>query len=210
MAANSDGTAPRVPGPTQNVVPQILLDHFTSIAVNALEKAYFCASWLPAIAFTLGPGNWTFVRDIYKSLAQLGFDKVQRTIASSLHKLVSILEEEDIVKDLIPVFEKLLFVANGDVGMNVIEHLYDFLRHLTPERRDYQMSRFLASGIKYYSDVCHWRVREVIAEQLILSMKLFTSVFCLKFFTHVATGFLRDRIASVRYKAVELVCIQYT
>ncbi|KAL0280241.1 UNVERIFIED_CONTAM: hypothetical protein PYX00_001593 [Menopon gallinae] len=212
VVTNPDSPVPRVPGPTQNVVPQILLDHFTSMANNtnvdsyvAQEKAQFCASWLPAVALALGPSNWPFIRDTHKSLSQnFGF-KVKRTIASSLHELASMLGEEVTAKDLIPIFEDYLLMGTDDVAMAVFQHLSDFFRHLTPEKRKYLLSRLLGDVLGYHLDMASWRFREEIAEQLKLSIKLFTSSHCLEYFVPVARSLLCDRIASVRHKAVELM-----
>ena len=69
----------------QDVVPVDLLEHYTSMCEpmknQAIDNALtgFCAYNLPAVVLTLGPQNWSMLRECYESLAcsmQVSFRKV--------------------------------------------------------------------------------------------------------------------------------------
>lgn len=60
---------------TQNIVPEALLKHFIEMCSPShdhsleTELANFCVFSLPAVVYTLGPENWSLVRNCFESLA---------------------------------------------------------------------------------------------------------------------------------------------
>lgn len=61
--------------PSQNIVPQSLIDHFVSMSdpntatTTDVDLAHHCAFSLPAVALTLGAPHWDLLRDTYTTLA---------------------------------------------------------------------------------------------------------------------------------------------
>lgn len=61
--------------PIQDIVPQQLIDHFVSMSdpeqasTTDNDLAHHCAFSLPAVALTLGPSNWSLLKDAYATLA---------------------------------------------------------------------------------------------------------------------------------------------
>ena len=54
----------------QDVVPDILLDHFIGMSQDGdPELAPCCVFNLPAVVITLGPQHWSVLRDCYENLA---------------------------------------------------------------------------------------------------------------------------------------------
>jgi hypothetical protein len=61
---------------SQDIVPGILLENFTSLCRPQKEDhsmdsevLSYCVYNLPAVVLTLGPQNWSLVRDCYEALA---------------------------------------------------------------------------------------------------------------------------------------------
>lgn len=78
----------------QEVVPQVLLDSFVAMTSNLKDEffekevAQDCAYCLPAVALTLGPSNWPYIRNAFKCLTMN--IQVSLPLGSSLEILVSI------------------------------------------------------------------------------------------------------------------------
>ena len=120
-AANKDApldpALPRGPPETdQNIVPQLLIDHYVSMIdpsrVQTVESdiARHCAFSFPAVALTLGRANWPLLKETYETLANDMQWKVRRTLASSIHELAVILGEEVAAQDLVPIFNGFIKV----------------------------------------------------------------------------------------------------
>ena len=60
----------------QTIVPDVLLEHY--VMMTSQEHSHTidtdierqCAYSIPAVAITLGPENWPFLKDIYRTMAQ--------------------------------------------------------------------------------------------------------------------------------------------
>ena len=75
-AASVDPALPRgPPAVDQEIVPQLLVDHFVSMTDPSRAQtvdsdiARHCAFSLPAVALTLGRSNWPLLKDTYEALA---------------------------------------------------------------------------------------------------------------------------------------------
>lgn len=123
-------------------------------------------------------------------------------MASSIHELASILGEDIATKDLAPIFNG--FIKDLDeVRIGALQHLAKFLKLLKPVARN----RFLPR-LKEFLDTDNdrnWRYREELAEQLRLSMSLYSSADWLVHLAPLATTLLCDKVAAVRQKALVLV-----
>lgn len=117
----------------QDVVPQILVDHFISMIRPDLaqrvdgEIALYCAYSLPAVALTLGSKNWNVLKDTTELLATYAQHKVRKTIASSLHDLALILGPDLASDSLIPIFDSFI-VDVDEVRIGILKNLAHFLR----------------------------------------------------------------------------------
>lgn len=117
----------------QDVVPQILIDHFVSMTRPELaqnidhEIALYCAYSLPAVVLTLGGKNWNVLKDTTELLATFAQYKVRKTIACSLHDLALILGPDLASDSLIPIFDA--FIQDVDeVRIGILKNLANFLR----------------------------------------------------------------------------------
>ncbi|XP_063232805.1 serine/threonine-protein phosphatase 4 regulatory subunit 1-like isoform X2 [Bacillus rossius redtenbacheri] len=192
----------------QNLVPQLLIDHYVSMTHPSLAQntdndiTRYCAFSLPAVVLTLGRENWPLLKEMYGALASDLQWKVRRTVASSIHELAVILGEDIATSDLVPIYNG--FIKDVDeVRIGALKHLADFLKLVKPyERSCYlpKLSLFLMTD-----NESNWRFREELAEQLLMSTNLFSPVDVRKHLTPLAITLLLDRVAAVRHVALYLM-----
>nr|CAD7197539.1 unnamed protein product [Timema douglasi] len=207
LASGQEPQSP-VPSVTQRIVPQMLIDHYVSMThpwqsqKTDTEIAHHCAFSLPAVALTLGRENWFLLKDTYETLASELQWKVRRTVASSIHELAVILGEDLVTKDLVPVYNG--FIKDLDeVRIGALKHLADFLKLVRPiERNSFlpRLTEFLLTDNEW-----NWRFREELAEQLLMTVGLFSPMDVRKHITPLAIALLMDKVAAVRHVALYLV-----
>nr|CAD7392214.1 unnamed protein product [Timema cristinae] len=206
----ASGQEPQSPGAsvTQHIVPQMLIDHYVSMThpwqsqKTDAEIAYHCAFSLPAVALTLGRENWFLLKDTYETLALDLQWKVRRTVASSIHELAVILGEDLATKDLVHIYNG--FIKDLDeVRIGALKHLADFLKLVRPSERNSflpRLTEFLLTDNEW-----NWRFREELAEQLLMTVGLFSPMEVRKHLTPLAIALLMDKVAAVRHIALYLV-----
>ena len=124
----------------QDIVPPRLLSYFiTMVDMNAQtsldsDMNYNCAFNFPAIANTLGPSYWKYIRDLYKRLAEDVNWKVRQTLAYSIHELAQILGAEVTQIDLVPIFDSYIKDVD-EVRIGIVSNLSKFLKVLKIEYR---------------------------------------------------------------------------
>lgn len=194
--------------PPQKIVPQLLIDHFISMADPSIAQdiddniAYHCAYSLPAVALTLGSVNSHLLKETVGTLAANMQYKVRHTLASSLHELAIIWGSDIASNDLAPIFNE--FIKDLDeVRIGVLKNLAQFLRLINPTKRSMYLPRlsfFLQNNQKL-----NWRYRHELAEQLLKSVTMFTPSEASKHISHIAQRLLCDKVAAVRQMALKLV-----
>nr|CAD7585782.1 unnamed protein product [Timema genevievae] len=207
LASGQEPQSP-VPSVTQCIVPQMLIDHYVSMTHPwqaqkiDTEIAHHCAFSLPAVALTLGRENWFLLKDAYETLASDLQWKVRRTVASSIHELAVILGEDLATKDLVPIYNG--FIKDLDeVRIGALKHLADFLKLVRPSERNSflpRLTEFLLTDNEW-----NWRFREELAEQLLMTVGLFSPMDVRKHLTPLAIALLMDKVAAVRHIALYLV-----
>merc|ERR1719471_1865243 len=208
-AAAVDPALPRgPPAVDQDIVPQLLIDHFVSMTDPSRAQtvdsdiARHCAFSLPAVALTLGRSNWPLLKDTYETLACDMQWKVRRTLASSIHELGAILGEEVSAADLIPVFNGFLKDLD-EVRIGVLKHLSDFLGLLdVASRREYLPK--LPDFLKMDNERS-WRFRLELTEQLEGLLPLYSPADVDEHISPMVMVLIRDKVATVRESATEVL-----
>lgn len=160
----------RRPPPSQDIIPNDLLEHYLSMT-NPIhyqtidpDLSHHCAYSLPAVALTLGRQNWSCLRETYELLAAEMQWKVRWTLASSLHQMSLILGTDLTTRDLLPIF--LSFMKDLDeVRFGILQNLASFLKLLLrPQQQGIlpKISEFLKMDNNR-----NWRFRYTLAKQII-------------------------------------------
>jgi serine/threonine-protein phosphatase 4 regulatory subunit 1 len=163
----------------QDVVPQVLLDQHLAMTNPPLaetvdtEIAKHCAYSLPGVALTLGKRNWHCLRETYKILALDMQYEVRRHLAFSIHMLALILAEELTAADMVPIFNGFLKDVD-EVRIDVLKHLYDFLKLLHIDKRREYLSE-LQEFLMIFDNSRNWCFQAELTGQLILLLKLYRS-----------------------------------
>ena len=204
-----DPTLP--PGPpiiAQNIVPQLLIDHFVSMTDPSRAQtvdndiARHCAFSLPAVVLTLGRRNWPLLRETYENLANDMQWKVRRTLASSIHELGVILGQELVATDLVPIFNG--FIKDLDeVRIGILKHLAEFLKLLSPNHRAEYLPR-LEEFLKMDNER-NWRFRLELSDQLAVMVALVSPEDLRYHLAPIALSLVQDRVSSVRQSAVSVI-----
>ncbi|KAJ8922296.1 hypothetical protein NQ315_004236 [Exocentrus adspersus] len=194
--------------PEQDVVPQLLIDHFISMTDSNMvinidnEVKYHCAFSLPAVALTLGSSNWHLLKNTVDCLASDVQYKVRRTVASSLHELALILGPEVATNNLTPLFDGFLKDLD-EVRIGVLKHLAHFLQLISPVKRNVYLPR-LAEFLQTDNE-SNWRFRHELATQLLMAVTLFKPSDTAKHIGVISKELLCDKVAAVRQAAVSLI-----
>ncbi|XP_012254171.2 serine/threonine-protein phosphatase 4 regulatory subunit 1-like isoform X2 [Athalia rosae] len=195
-------------GSYQSIVPQTLIDNFVMLPSSSLATdmdakiPHHCAFSFPAVALTLGRGNWHLLVDAYRTLTCALQWKVRRTLASSIHELAIILGEDLAARDLVPIYDG--FIKDLDeVRIGALKHLATFLKVLRPQDRRQYLHRF--DDFLVTDPEWNWRFREELANQLLEAVDLFNPVDVSEWITTVALHLLVDKVAAVRTVALALV-----
>lgn len=206
-----DPALPHGPPETeQDIVPQLLIDHYISMVDPSRaqtvdsEIARHCAFSLPAVALTLGRGNWPQLRSTYENLASDMQWKVRRTLASSIHELGIILGAEATSTELIPIFNGFLKDLD-EVRIGLLKHLGEFFLLLKPEDRIEYLPK-LSEFLKMDNER-NWRFRQELGTQLRKLVQLFSASQVDEFITPLALFLVRDKVACVRETAVSVVSV---
>lgn len=194
----------------QDVVPSTLLSYFiTMVEMNAqnsldAEMNYNCAFNFPAIALTLGPSNWKFVKDLYKKLAEDNNWKVRQTLAYSIHELAIILGTECTQTELVPVFDS--FIKDVDeVRMGIVSNLSKFLRVLSIESRRAYMPKL--NDFLKMDNQRNWRFRNELGLQIAEFCELFPTDCIAEYIQPVAFILALDKVAEVRVTSIKALTV---
>ena len=208
-AAAIDPALPRGPPLTdQDIVPQLLIDHYVSMVDPSRAQtvdsniALHCAHSLPAVALTLGRSNWPLLKTTYECLATDMKWKVRSTLASSIHELGVILGEQSSSSDLIPIFNGFLKDLD-EVRQGLLKHLADFIRLLGPADRNAYLPK-LSDFLKMDNDR-NWRFRQELTEQLERLLPLFSPNEVEEHICPIAMVLVHDKVASVRQSAADVI-----
>ncbi|XP_065936379.1 serine/threonine-protein phosphatase 4 regulatory subunit 1 isoform X4 [Magallana gigas] len=192
----------------QDIVPQSLLESYLGMVDPSraqtvdTEITKHCAYNLPAVAYTLGRSNWNCIKVLYEKLASDMQWKVRRTLAFSIHEMALILGDEITHRDLVPVFDGFLKDLD-EVKIGVLKHLADFLRLLKPDVRRQYLTKL--SGFLNTDNTRNWRFRLELAEQLIMTSELFSSVEISQHLLPICLSLMEDKVAEVRLIAYKLI-----
>ncbi|XP_048745314.2 serine/threonine-protein phosphatase 4 regulatory subunit 1-like isoform X2 [Ostrea edulis] len=192
----------------QDIVPQSLLESYLGMVDPSraqtvdTEITKHCAYNLPAVAYTLGRRNWNCIKVLYDKLASDMQWKVRRTLAFSIHEMAIILGDEITHRDLVPVFDGFLKDLD-EVKIGVLKHLADFLRLLKPDVRRQYLAKL--SGFLNTDNTRNWRFRLELAEQLIMTSELFSSVEISQHLLPICLSLMEDKVAEVRLVAYRLM-----
>jgi serine/threonine-protein phosphatase 4 regulatory subunit 1 len=164
------------------------------------DTNYNCAYHFPAIALTLGPSNWNYIRDLYKQLADERNWKVRQTLAYSIHQMAKILGEEKTQSDLVPIFDN--FITDVDeVRIGIVANMAEFFRILTANYREAYMPR-LTDFLKM-DNQRNWRFRNELGLQIAEFCELFSRDTIAKYIQPVVFTLAFDQIAQVRVTAID-------
>ncbi|XP_062583021.1 serine/threonine-protein phosphatase 4 regulatory subunit 1-like isoform X2 [Saccostrea cucullata] len=192
----------------QDIVPQSLLESYLGMVDPSraqtvdTEITKHCAYNLPAVAYTLGRKNWNCIKILYDKLASDMQWKVRRTLAFSIHEMAIILGDDITHRDLVPVFDGFLKDLD-EVKIGVLKHLADFLRLLKPDVRRQYLTKL--SGFLNTDNTRNWRFRLELAEQLIMTSELFSSVEISQHLLPICLSLMEDKVSEVRLVAYKLM-----
>ncbi|XP_061166602.1 serine/threonine-protein phosphatase 4 regulatory subunit 1-like isoform X2 [Saccostrea echinata] len=192
----------------QDIVPQSLLESYLGMVDPSraqtvdTEITKHCAYNLPAVAYTLGRKNWNCIKVLYDKLASDMQWKVRRTLAFSIHEMAIILGDDITHRDLVPVFDGFLKDLD-EVKIGVLKHLADFLRLLKPDVRRQYLTKL--SGFLNTDNTRNWRFRLELAEQLIMTSELFSSVEISQHLLPICLSLMEDKVSEVRLVAYKLM-----
>ncbi|CAD6189811.1 unnamed protein product [Caenorhabditis auriculariae] len=194
-------------------VPHELVDCFMSILAPPSDNNYetevyrYCAHNFPAVAFTLGRDAWPQLKKVYENLAFDDEIRVRSSIAHSIHEIAFIVGSEIADRDLLPVFCTLRSDDSLDVRTGILRHLYDFVKCLSPEKRNeiiQMLPQFFPIGTQrvQHGD---WRSRHELISQLTQLCSLYDVKQINNHMSGIALTLANDRVAEVRMEAVMLV-----
>jgi hypothetical protein len=146
--------------------------------------------------------RWSEVRDCYMSLTSSRILIVKRTISHSFHEVAKIVGPTIVEDELLPVFEELLQYNDEAVSFGVLTHLAEILACMSIEWR--QSYLYILKELMENSNGYNWRLREHIAAQIrglapLLEMKDVNETLL-----PIAFDVLKDKVASVRIKALQV------
>ncbi|XP_044734109.1 serine/threonine-protein phosphatase 4 regulatory subunit 1-like isoform X2 [Chrysoperla carnea] len=194
--------------PKQHIVPQLLIEHYTSMTDPVLasltdaELSYHCAFSFPAVALTLGKDHWDLLHKTYITLAADIQWKVRRAVAGSLHEVATILGEKLATEHLAPIFDDLIKDVDV-VRIGALKHMAYFFKIIAPHRRNQYLPRLAEFLVT--DSALNWRYRCELANQLLLSLPLWTGRDVGRHILPLAKELLQDKVAAVRAAAVLLV-----
>ncbi|XP_072161391.1 uncharacterized protein [Bemisia tabaci] len=157
------------------------------------------AIYLPPVAFTIGPKNWHLLKSAFNLLAAHEDWKIRAAISTIIHELALMLSKEQTEEDLLPVFKSIMEDLEP-VRIGTLSHMASFLGSLNSSARMTFLTRFP-------DFLCpDFRLREVLVDQLVPVVSLFSACDILTFILPVVILVLQDKIAAVRQKAINLAC----
>ncbi|ODM96970.1 Serine/threonine-protein phosphatase 4 regulatory subunit 1 [Orchesella cincta] len=184
----------------QDVVPDILLDHFIGMSQDAdPELAPCCVFNLPAVVLTLGPQHWSILRDCYENLAGSLQWKVRYTLAACLHEIANILGPELSERDLIPFYTALMKDLD-EVRIGVLKHLAFFFKILGGEERK-KCLKSIKCFIKT-DNPRNWRFRLELVYQIQQLVDMFEMDDVFKHVCPVCIDLIKDNVAEIRRESL--------
>ena len=123
--------------PPQDVVPEVLMDMFTSMITPNEDDAesedwvddytHLCAYNIPAVALTLGPAHWPHLRHTYEALSEHANPEVRRTLAASMHEIAGIVGQDIAASELLPIFYRWMH-DEDEVKIAALQIVSDFMK----------------------------------------------------------------------------------
>jgi serine/threonine-protein phosphatase 4 regulatory subunit 1 len=167
------------------------------------QRDLICAYNYPAVLLTVGAHHWQGrLRDYYLKLWTRQSYKIQHTLAASLVEIASIIGPEHAVQDLLPRWKMLLNGEDSQIRLISIRHVRSLYGLLSSQAdKDTIVLSLFAAWDKHLSG---WRERLGVAELTPILSDRSEDEFVL-FFGKI----IRDPVAAVRMKVVELVCRIY-
>uniref|UniRef100_A0A1I7UJG1 HEAT repeat-containing protein n=1 Tax=Caenorhabditis tropicalis TaxID=1561998 RepID=A0A1I7UJG1_9PELO len=169
-----------------------------------------CAHNFPAVCYTLGAAAWPKLKLVFRKLAMDEQARVRQSISYSIHEIANMLGQEITDEDLLPVFYELRNDQNMDVRNGILLHLYDFVKCLSPEKRDemiLSLPQFFPIGAQPGNQAQNgdWRSRFELISQLSKLCSLYSTQAVNFHMSGIALTLADDRVAEVRREAVMLV-----
>jgi serine/threonine-protein phosphatase 4 regulatory subunit 1 len=162
------------------------------------QKDLICAYNFPAVILTLGSQCWHGrLRDYYLKLWACTSYKVQHTLTASLAEVAEIIGPENTKQDILPCWKASLRSDDSQIRQMSVRHFRQLYRLLSPFDRDEIFTSLL---LAWEGGLTGWRERLTVAELLPVLCERPEDEF-IRLFGRV----LRDPVAAVRLKAVELV-----
>ena len=128
------------------------------------DYALIVAFNFPAVVLTLGPEQWSRLRELYKRLTTHAHDNVRNSLAASLHQMAKIIGPKATCQDLIPVSDQFFRDTCVDVTATMLEHMDEFWLMLPVEAAREQLLRVPALWLTNYAH--EWRLRQSIAAHI--------------------------------------------
>ncbi|CAH10795.1 Serine/threonine-protein phosphatase 4 regulatory subunit 1 [Caenorhabditis elegans] len=174
------------------------------------ETYRHCAHNFPAVCYTLGRAAWPRLKLVFRKLAMDEQARVRQSISHSIHEIANMLGQEITDEDLLPVFYDLRNDQNPDVRNGILIHLYDFVKFLSPEKRDemiLSLPQFFPIGAQPGNQAQNgdWRSRFELISQLSKLCSLYSIQDVNFHMSGIALTLADDRVAEVRREAVMLV-----
>ncbi|XP_035712717.1 serine/threonine-protein phosphatase 4 regulatory subunit 1 isoform X2 [Folsomia candida] len=193
----------------QDIVPEILLENFTALCQQSKdhqntdsEILSFCVYNFPAVVLTLGPQNWSLLRDCYEALACNVQWKIRYTLASSLHEIAGILGPELSERDLVPFYNATTKDLD-EVRIGILRNLASFIKGLGGEAQRKcleTLDRFAVT-----ENNRNWRFRLELADQIKNLSEIYEAEEIFKVLCPLTMDLLLDRVAEVRKKALSVI-----
>lgn len=104
---------------------------------------FACAYGLPAVLQSLGPTKWPQLHKLFMNLWKQKNDRIQKTLAASLHEIAKMIGPTLAEKDLFPILETIYIKEPNDTLLLVcVKNLTQFLKIFSEERRESLMDIF--------------------------------------------------------------------
>ena len=130
------------------------------------ERAMICAFNFPAVALSLGPNQWSKLRNFHASLARHEQYPVRRSLAASLHAVAKIIGSEQALADLAGLFKSFLSDSSPEVREMAIEQSLNFIALLPSSVNDEYFGVLKQAVVPDAGNPMPWRLREKGAAQL--------------------------------------------
>ncbi|KAI9294737.1 ARM repeat-containing protein [Neoconidiobolus thromboides FSU 785] len=193
-----------------NITESLLKKYLSNCKSSKFELRLGSIVHFPAVLLSMGNKNWDKLVTYYQYLSKDKELQILTIFASSFHEIVKLLTNEQVNKDLLPIFERLINYNEDEIKFKIMINSIELYKKITEKEKE-RILKLIINLMNYYLTVDNdyikdWRIKKQIIKQLSQFIPLLKNQFTvLQLLPMLLNNASLKQPKEIRYWIVELI-----